>query len=191
MRRVCQYRAAHLKVTPITLRGGCLVGPLLQIESVNTFSKKTNSMRLFECYISSLLIIILFMADVASANSKRKFDGTGVICPAENAIASHAEKAHGWSPRTLIFWFDQGSVVKVKDHQNKHNSDLIAHSQSANYYSNDEELWFDLGYTFSLNLQTLQLYWVISMGGDTTLRNKKCQFLAGDTFWNALNSDKP
>ena len=69
--------------------------------------------------------------------------------------------------------------------------DLHAHSQSANYYSNDEELWFDLGYTFSLNLQTLQLYWVISMGGDTTLRNKKCQFLAGDTFWNALNSDKP
>ena len=159
--------------------------------SANTISKKTNSMKLSESYISSLLIIIFFMVDVASANSKKKFDGTGIICPAENTIASHAEKAHGWSPKTLIFWLDQGSVVKVKDYEDRHNSILDAHSQSANYYSNDEELWFDLGYTFSLNLQTLQLYWVISMGGDTTLRNKKCQFLAGDTFWKALNSDKP
>ena len=126
-----------------------------------------------------LLIIIFFMADIASASSKREFDGSGMICPAESAIASRAEKEHGWSPETLVFWFDQGSVVKVKDHQDKDNLGLDAHYQSANYYSNDEELWFDLGYTFSLNLQTLQLFWVISMGGETTLRNKKCQFLAG------------
>ncbi len=141
-------------------------------------------------YKSSLLVII-FLANVASASIKGKFDGTGMICAAENAIASHAEIAHGWLPDTLVFWFDHGTVAKVENYQNGHNSDIRAHSQSANYYSNDEELWFDLGYTFSINLQTLQLYWVISMGGDTTLRNKKCQFLSGDTFWNTLSFDKP
>lgn len=142
-------------------------------------------------YKSILLIIIFFMADVALASSEGKFDGTGVICPAENAIASHAEKAHGWSPETLVFWFDQGTVAKVENYQNGHNPDMHAYSQSANYYSNDEELWFDLGYTFSINLQTLQLYSIISMGGKTTLRNKKCQFLTGNTFWNTLKFDKP
>ena len=151
--------------------------------------KKFNTMKLSASYGSSLLIIISFIADVASASSKREFDASGIICPAESAIASHAEKEHGWSPETLVFWFDQGYVVEVKDHQDKDNLGLDAHSQPANYYSNDEELWFDLGYTFSLNLQTLQLFWVISMGGETTLRNKKCQFLAGDTFWNELKFD--
>lgn len=146
-------------------------------------------MKLSASYGLPLLIIIFFMADIASASSKREFDGSGMICPAESAIASRAEKEHGWSPETLVFWFDQGSVVEVKDHQDKDNLGLDAHYQSANYYSNDEELWFDLGYTFSLNLQTLQLFWVISMGGETTLRNKKCQFLAGDTFWKELKFD--
>jgi hypothetical protein len=144
-----------------------------------------------EKYKSILLIVIFFMADVASASIKGKFDGTGIICPAANAIASRAEKAHGWSPETLVFWFEQGIVAKVKSYQDNHYSDLHAHSQSANYYSNGEELWFDLGYTFSINLQTLQLYSIISMGGNTTLRNKKCQFLTGDTFWNTLKFDKP
>ena len=113
-----------------------------------------------------------------------------MIFPAENAIASHAEKAYGWSPETLVFWFDQGTVAKVENYQNGHDLDIYAHSQSANHYSNDKELWFDRGYTFSINLQTLQLYWVISMGGDTTLRNKKCQLLSGDTFWSAFRFDK-
>ena len=149
----------------------------------------TNFIELSEQYKSVLLIVIFFMADVASASIKGKFDGTGMICPAENAIASHAEKAHGWSPETLVFWFDQGTVAKVENYQNGHNSDIHAYSQSANYYSNDEELWFDLGYTFSINLQTLQLYSIISMGGNTTLRNKKCQFLKGDTFWDTLKFD--
>ena len=139
---------------------------------------------------SILLTVIFFMADVTSASIKGKFDGTGMICPAENAIASRAEKAHGWSPETLVFWFDQGIVAKLKSYQDNHNLDLHAHSQSANYYSNDEELWFDLGYTFSINLQTLQLYSIISMGGNTTLRNEKCQFLTGDTFWNTLKFNK-
>ena len=143
-------------------------------------------MKLSTSYGLPLLIIIFFMADIASASSNREFDGSGMICPAKSAIASRAEKEHGWSPETLVFWFDQGSVVEVKDHQDKDNLGLDAHYQSANYYSNDEELWFDLGYTFSLNLQTLQLFWVISMGGETTLRNKKCRFLAGDTFWKEL-----
>lgn len=139
---------------------------------------------LFTSFFTTFSIV----ANVAWA-SDDKFDDTGMICPAEHAIASQAEKEHSWSPETLRFWFDQGSVVKVKDHQDKNNLGLDAHSQSANYYSNDEELWFDLGYTFSLNLQTLQLFWVISMGGETTLRNKKCRFLAGDTFWMELESD--
>ena len=140
---------------------------------------------------SILLTVIFFMADVTSASIKGKFDGTGMICPAENAITSQAEKAHGLSPETLVFWFDQGIVAKLKSYQDNRYPDLHAHSQSANYYSNDEELWFDLGYTFSINLQTLQLYSIISMGGNTTLRNKKCQFLAGNTFWNTLKFDKP
>ena len=144
-----------------------------------------------EKYKSILVIVIFFMADVASGSIKGKFDGTGMICPAENAIASRAEKAHGWSPETLIFWFDNGSVAKLKSYQDNHYSDLHVHSQSATYYSNDEELWFDLGYTFSINLRTLQLYSIISMGGNTTLRNKKCQFLTGDTFWNTLTFEKP
>ena len=144
-----------------------------------------------EKYKSILLIVIFFMADVASVSFCGGFGGTGIICPAANAIASRAEKAHGWSPETLVFWFEQGIVAKVKSYQDNHYSDLHAHSQSANYYSNGEELWFDLGYTFSINLQTLQLYSIISMGGNTTLRNKKCQFLTGDTFWNTLKFDKP
>ena len=151
----------------------------------------TNFIEPFEKYKSILLIVIFVMADVASASIKGKFDGTGIICPAKNAIASHAEKAHGWSPESLVFWFDQGTVAKVENYQNGHNLDIHAYSQSANYYSNDEELWFDLGYTFSINLQTLQLYSIISMGGNTTLRNKKCQFLAANTFWNTLKFDKP
>ena len=151
----------------------------------------TNFIEPSEKYKSILLIVICLWPDVASAGIKGKFDGTGMICPAENAIASRAEKAHGWSPETLIFWFDQGMVAKLKSYQDNRYSDLHAHSQSANYYSNDGELWFDLGYTFSINLQTLQLYSIISMGGNTTLRNKKCQFLTGDTFWNTLKLDKP
>lgn len=151
----------------------------------------TNFIESSKKYKSILLIVIFFMADVASASIKGKFDGTGIICPAENAIASRAEKAHGWSPETLVFWFEQGIVAKLKSYQDNHYSDLHAHSQSANYYSNNEELWFDLGYTFSINLQTLQLYSIISMGGNTTLRNKKCHFLTGDTFWNTLKFDKP
>ena len=151
----------------------------------------TNFIEPSEKYKSILLIVIFFMADVASANIKGKFDGTGMICPAENAIASHAEKAYGWSPETLVFWFYQGTVVKLESYPANQYPDLHAHSQSANYYSNDEELWFDLGYTFSINLQTLQLYSIISMGGNTTLRNKKCQFLTGDRFWDALKLDKP
>ena len=151
----------------------------------------TNFIELSEKYKSILLIVIFFMADVALASIKGKFDRTGMICPAENAIASRAEKEHGWSPETLVFWFDQGPVVRVKHYPDDHYSDLRAYSQSSNYYSNDEELWFDLGYTFSVNLQTLQLYSIISMGGNTTLRNKKCQFLTGDTFWNTLKFDKP
>lgn len=151
----------------------------------------TNFIESFEKYKSILLIVIFVMADVASASIEGKFDGTGIICPAVNAVASRAEKAHGWSPKTIVFWFDQGLVAKVKNYQDDDYSDLHAHLQSANYYSNDEELWFDLGYTFSINLQTLQLYWIISMGGNTTLRNKKCQFLTGDTFWNTLKLDKP
>ena len=151
----------------------------------------TNFIEPSEKYKSILLIVIFFMADVASASIKGKFDGTGMICPAENAIASRAEKAHGWSPETLVFWFDQGIVARLKSYQENHYSDLHNNPQSANYCSNDEELWFDLGYTFSINLQTLQLYSIISMGGNTTLRNKKCQFLTGDTFWNILKFDKP
>ena len=99
----------------------------------------TNFIEPFEKYKSILLIVIFVMADVALAGSKGKFDGTGIICPAENAIASHAEKAHGWSPEPLVFWFDQGTVAKVENYQNGHNSDIHAYSQSANYYSNDEE----------------------------------------------------
>ncbi len=151
----------------------------------------TNVIEPSEKYKSILLIVIFLMADVASASIKGKFDGTGMICPAENAIASRAEKENGWSPETLVFWFDQGVVAQVKSYQANHYSDLHAHSQSANYYSNEEELWFDLGYTFSINLQTLQLYWIISMGGNTTLRNQKCQFLTGVTFWDTLKFDKP
>ena len=155
----------------------------------NIIARKTNLMKLFERYKSSLLIVIFLITDIASASSKRKFDGSGMICPAESVIASHAEKEHGWPPEALAFWFDQGSVVEVKDNQGKNNLGLDTNSQSANYYSNDEELWFDLGYTFSINLKTLQLYWVISMGGDTTLRNKKCQLLTGDNFWKELKFD--
>ena len=148
-------------------------------------------MKQIKSYKLYLLIIIFFMPDIASAISENKFDGSGLICPAENAIASDAEKEHGWPPETLVFWFEKGSVVEIKNYQEKYDSDLNAQSQTANYYSNDEELWFDLGYTFSLNLRTLELYWVISMGGDTTLRNKKCQILAGNTFWNELDGAEP
>ena len=138
-----------------------------------------------------LFIGFCFVTDITSASSKNKFDGSGMICPAESAVASNTEKKYGWSPQTLVFWFERGSVVEIKNYQNKYDSDLDAQTQTANYYSNDEELWFDLGYTFSLNLKTLQLYWVISMGGDTTLRNKKCQLFIGDTFWKELDFGKP
>ena len=148
-------------------------------------------MKQIKSYKLYLLIIIFFMPDIASAISENKFDGSGLICPAENAIASDAEKEHGWAPESLVFWFEKGSVVEIKNYQEKYDSDLNAQSQTANYYSNDEELWFDLGYTFSLNLKTLELYWVISMGGDTTVRNKECQILAGNTFWNELDVAEP
>jgi len=148
-------------------------------------------MKLFKSYKLVLLIVICFGPDITSASSKNTFDGSGMICPAENAIASNTEKKYGWPTQTLVFWFERGSVVKIKNYQNKYDSDLDAQSQTANYYSNDEELWFDLGYTFPLNLKTLQLYWVISMGGDTTLRNKKCLHLVGDMFWIELNSGEP
>ena len=55
----------------------------------------TNFIEASEKYKSILLIVIFLMADVASASIKGKFDGTGMICPAENAIASRAEKENG------------------------------------------------------------------------------------------------
>lgn len=148
-------------------------------------------MKQLKSYKLILFIGFFFVTDITSASSKNKFDGSGMICPAENAVASNTEKKYGRPPQTLVFWFEQGSVVEIKNYQNKYDSDLDAQSQTANYYSNDEELWFDLGYTFSLNLKTLQLYWVISMGGDTTLRNKKCQLFIGDKFWRELDFGKP
>ena len=56
----------------------------------------TNFIEPSEKYKSILLIVIFFMADVASANIKGKFDGIGMFCLAENAIAIPAVKAHGW-----------------------------------------------------------------------------------------------
>lgn len=129
----------------------------------------------YKLYTSAATFLLFNIALASQANLDEKL----IICPAENAIASDSEMEHGWPPKATIFWFDDGRVTQLEDDSVKDTS-LPSVSKSTNYYSNDKELWFDLGYTYSIDLQTLQLFRVISMGGETELRNKKCSLQAGD-----------
>ena len=134
-----------------------------------------------------IFAVLLLYMDTAIAR-KATLDGMGIICPAKNAISSQAEVEHGWRPIPDFFWFDDGNVLRV---ENTKSLNALLNNPSrkvTNYYSNDKELWFDLGYTYSINLETLQLFRVISMGGETKLRNKECKILGEDSFWRLMRS---
>ena len=92
----------------------------------------------------------LLMTSIAYANQAR-FDGKGVVCPAESAVASDAEAEYGWLPEAAIFWFDDGKVTQIENVTNKNITLFDKTLKSANYYSNETELWFDLGYTYSFS----------------------------------------
>ena len=50
-------------------------------------------MKQLKSYKLILFIGFCFVTDITSASSKNKFDGSGMICPAENAVASNIEKS--------------------------------------------------------------------------------------------------
>ena len=145
---------------------------------------RSNLLMLLICNLWCCVIALSFAHHVFA--SQVRFDGKGVICPAQNAVASQSEAEHGWLPRASAFWFSGGRVNQIEIENVEKGLVFNTPSKSANYYSNDNELWFDLGYTYSLRLQTLQLFRVISMGGETELRNKECQILDGDSFWKSV-----
>ena len=64
-------------------------------------------MKLFKSYKLVLLIVICFGPDITSASSKNTFDGSGMICPAENAIASNTEKNTAGRPRHSYFGLNE------------------------------------------------------------------------------------
>lgn len=116
-------------------------------------------------------------------------DEKGIICSADTAVASREEKEHGWPPNTERFWFENGRVFYLSGDKVIETRPLVMQSSKfTNYFSNDKEVWFDFGYTYSIHLQTLQLFRVISMGGETKLRNTRCAILPGASFWETTNS---